>query len=89
MIRLSSIHRFKLKERIFYFHTMEECNEFINVFKENSCNIVWGEPREIPDHVKLKPMDMAELDKPAIERAQKALSWGFNITEEQHSFFTG
>ena len=88
MIRLSNENKVKLKEKIFYFHTMEECTEFMNIFKENSCDVNWKEPREIPDTVKLKNMDIVDMEKPVKERAEKALVWGFNITSS-NSFFTG
>lgn len=89
MIRLSNMHRFKPKERIFYFHTIEDCNEFLNVFKENECNVHWTEPREIPNNVKIKNMERNAMDKSPVERAKNALSWGFEITGNQYSFFKG
>lgn len=88
MIRLANFHRHPFKKRIFYFHTMDECNEFLNVFKENSCNVNWTEPREIPDKTKIKNGDRELMEKSPADRANNALDWGFEMVNDPFSVFT-
>lgn len=88
MVRLCNVHRYSPKKRIFYFNTLDECNEFINVFNENSCNVKWEEPREIPDTTRIKTGERELMRQSPRERAEKALNWGFNIINDQFSVFT-
>ena len=86
MVRLSNIHRHPFKKRIFYFHTIEDCNEFISIFEKNSCNVVWGEPRKIPDTVKIKNSERELMDESPKQRADRALKWGFEITQIKYDY---
>ena len=88
MIRLANIHGYELKKRVFYFHNIDDCNEFMNVFKENLCKVNWVPPREIPDTTKIKNSERVLMDKDPKERAQRALDWGFSLTEKTYSVFT-
>lgn len=88
MIRLCNVHWHSVKKRVFYFNNIDECNEFINVFIKNKCNVHWGDPVEIPDTTKIKNGERELMNKSPIERAENALNWGFKVIYDQNSFFT-
>lgn len=86
MIRVANRHRHPLKRRIFYFHNLDDYKEFMEVFKKNNCNVNWGAINEIPDNTKIKPTERSLMDKSPTERAENALSWGFNMANDDFSF---
>lgn len=66
---------------VFYFHTMEDCNTFKNVFVDHWCNVPWKDPVEIPDDY---PIDLAHktyMDKDPKTYAELNLSWGFSLVK--------
>lgn len=76
MVRLASTS--KMFNKVFYFHNMKDCNEFIYVFKDHFCNIEWSEPKEFPDNSILLSSEREAMDIPPKERAERNLKWGFN-----------
>ena len=66
---------------IFYFHDMEDCDDFMYVFKDHWCNVPWKQPVEIPDDTCIDDYDINDMNKPAKERAEDNLSWGFNLVK--------
>lgn len=82
---------------IFYFHTMQDCNDFLYVFKDHWCNVPWENPKEVSDDFKISESQRKSMDKPPKERAESNLSWGFSLvkrlgidlTESQNLFVKG
>jgi len=78
----------------FYFHTMQDCNDFLYVFKDHWCNVPWEKPREVPNDFPISKNQRKSMDKSPKERAESNLSWGFDHTkwleidlnEKQNSF---
>lgn len=66
---------------IFYFHTMQDCKDFMYVFKDHWCNVPWNTPVEITSDTYISEDLKREMDKPPKKRAQDNLSWGFNLVE--------
>lgn len=68
---------------IFYFHNMEDCNEFLYVFKDHWCNVSWEDPLVIPDDSNISQEDGKEMDVSPKKRAEENLSWGFNLVRDK------
>ena len=79
---------------VFYFHTMEDCNKFLYIFRDHWCNVPWKEPIEVPDDYPISARDQEVMDEDPKERAERDLSWGFSLvkrleirqTEKQNAF---
>ena len=77
MIKLESDYGWN--DSIKYFNTIEECNEYMKVFKDHWCNIRWKTPVVVPDNTSLTDYEKSRLLKSPKERAESNLSWGFNM----------
>lgn len=89
MVRLQSKNKYN--RGVFYFHTMDECNDFLYVFSDHFCNVDWEKPVEISDNTMLSYEHRRAMDIPPKERAERYLSWGFdvagkNLTREQMEY---
>lgn len=79
---------------IFYFHNMEDCEEFLYVFKDHWCNVPWKEPILISDNEYVCNDYKRYMDISPKKRAEDSLSWGvsivnyhrINLNEEQNNF---
>lgn len=67
------------KEHVFYFHNMDDCNTFKEVFRDYWCKIQWDKPVEIPNDTKIEYSERKAMDKDPKERAESNLSWGFSL----------
>lgn len=65
----------------FYFHTMQDCNDFLYVFKDHWCNVPWEKPREVSDDFPISRIQRESMDKPPKKRAESSLSWGFSLVK--------
>jgi len=65
----------------FYFHTMQDCNDFLYVFKDHWCNVPWEKPREVSDDFPISRIQRESMDKPPKKRAGSSLSWGFSLVK--------
>lgn len=79
MIKLEIDYDSYYNKPVFYFRTRDDCNKFLNVFKDHWCNIRWKDPVEIPYNTKLSSYDEKTLDEDPKKRAESNLSWGFNL----------
>ena len=66
-------------EHVFYFHNMNDCNAFKEVFRNHWCNIRWEKPVEIPNDTKIEYNKRKAMDKDPKQRAESNLSWGFSL----------
>lgn len=62
----------------FYFSTMDDCNIFINTFKDHLCTVPWNDPVEIPDDYVPISNYRYIIKNPKV-RAEDNLSWGFSL----------
>lgn len=77
-----------------YFKTMEDCKEYLYVFKDHWCNLPFKDPVEIQDSTIIDSKYRNYLDIPPKQRAESDLQWGFNlvnflgigVTKEQKEF---
>lgn len=65
----------------FYFHTIQDCNDFLYVFKDHWCNVPWEKPREVPNDFLIGENQRKSMDKPSKERAESNLLWGFSLVK--------
>lgn len=65
----------------FYFHTMQDCNDFLCVFKNHWCNVPWEKPREVPNDFPIGKSQRKSMDEPPKKRAESNLSWGFSLVK--------
>jgi len=77
MIKLTSKNNWN--KGVFYFRTMEDCNEFLYVFQDHFCNVPWNTPIEVPNTILLEQQQAIAMSASPKERAEKNLSWGFSI----------
>lgn len=67
--------------RTFYFKSMDDCNTFMKVFKENLCGILWQQPIEADSFPEVPQHRYGEINRDPEERAEESLDWGFNLIE--------
>ena len=80
MVRLDTdLEKYGRQNESFYFHTMQECKEFLYAFQDHWCNVPWKEPVEIPDTTVLPTGKARYMDIPPKTRADENLSWGFSL----------
>lgn len=65
----------------FYFHTMQDCNDFLYVFKNHWCNVPWEKPREVPNDFPIGKSQRKSMNEPPKKRAESNLSWGFSLVK--------
>lgn len=71
----------------FYFDNIDDCNEFLYVFKDHMCNVPWNKPEQVDS----KSISSTKIIQNPKQSAERNLSWGFNAcrftsiseTEEQ------
>lgn len=68
-------------ESTFYFRNMEQCDQFISVFKDHWCNIPWLKPIDLGDNVIIPNYALRMIDIDPKDRAIANLSWGFNMAK--------
>ena len=68
----------KASNQTFYFETLQDCYDFLYVFKDHWCNVKWTEPFEINE--RKVPVEQRNYikGKNAKQRADNALNWGFS-----------
>lgn len=81
IIKLQSKNKFN--RGIFYFYTMEECNNFLYVFKDHFCNVKWEKPIELPEDTIIDTYSKQMMDIPPKKRAENNLSWGFSVAGDE------
>lgn len=68
----------KLNNITRYFTTYQECLNYIYVFKDHWCNVIWTMPVKIDiKEVPYLEITLMEI-KTAKQRAEDDLAWGFN-----------
>lgn len=60
-----------------YFNTLQECEEYLYVFKDHWCNVKWKEPIKVSDISNSNEKEY--MKKSPKERAEADLSWGFSM----------
>ena len=61
-----------------YFKSMDELNQFVNVFKDHGCDIDWNH-RLVNDAIEpIDDWDLRDMNKNPVKRAEANLNWAFN-----------
>lgn len=74
----------KSSNMAFYFHSMEDCKAFMYVFEDHFCNVPWEKPEIVPDDTKISIDHRRLLEEDPKAKAERYLSWGFNLTKKHH-----
>lgn len=91
MVRLEVNHTMYAPEK-FYFANMEDCETFMQVFKDHMCNIPWKKPVEAPSFPEMtekyrRYMEVISADPK--KAAESDLMWGFSLVDSLHIGLTG
>lgn len=66
---------------VFYFHNLEDCVEFVEVFKDHWCNVAWKYPVESDVFPELTSNQRKLMNKNPKMRAMDNLGWGHNYVK--------
>ena len=66
---------------VFYFHNMEDCTEFMHVFKDHWCNVTWKKPVKSDNFPEMTSTQRKLMDEDSKMRAMDNLGWGHNYVK--------